>query len=107
MASTISPAGDTAAAKPNGKRSPVLPILIVLALIGLAWGGKTVMYNSGHVTTDNAQVDGAIVPVIAKVGGFVRSLTVDENDKVKLGQPIVMIDSSEYAVRLAQADAEL
>jgi len=105
MASTTSP--ESAAAPANGKRSPVLPILLVIAIVGLAWAGKTFMYNQGHVTTDNAQVDGAIVPVLAKVGGFVRTLSVDENSHVKVGQPIVMIDSAEYAVRLAQADAEV
>ena len=105
MASTISPASESAAA--NGKRSPVLPILIVVALLGIGWAAKTILYNRVHVTTDNAQVDGTIVPVLAKVGGFVRTLGVDENDHVKLGQAIVLIDSSEYAVRLAQAEAEL
>ena len=106
MASTISPASESAAAT-NGKRSPVIPILIVVALLGLGWAGKTILYNQGHVTTDNAQVDGAIVPVLAKVGGFVRTLGVDENDHVKVGQPIVLIDSAEYAVRLAQAEADV
>jgi membrane fusion protein (multidrug efflux system) len=106
MASTVSPASD-AAAPANSKRSPVLPIIIVVALVGIGWAAKTILYNEGHVTTDNAQVDGAIVPVLAKVGGFVKTLSVDENDHVKLGQPIVLIDSAEYAVRLAQASAEL
>ena len=107
MASTVSPASDTADMPARGKRSPVLPILIVVALLGIGWATKTILYNQGHVSTDNAQVDGTIVPVLAKVGGFVRTLDVDENDHVKLGQPIVLIDSSEYAVRLAQAEAEL
>lgn len=107
MASTVSPASDTTDMPARGKRSPVLPILIVVALLGIGWAAKTILYNQGHVSTDNAQVDGTIVPVLAKVGGFVRTLGVDENDHVKLGQPIVLIDSSEYAVRLAQAEAEL
>jgi membrane fusion protein (multidrug efflux system) len=103
MSSTVTPTTDTA----PKKRSPVLPILIVVALIGLGWATKTILYNRGHVTTDNAQVDGTIVPVIAKVGGFVSKLSVAENDHVKLDQPIVQIDTAEYAVRLAQANAEL
>jgi membrane fusion protein (multidrug efflux system) len=107
MASTVSPTSDTADTPARGKRSPVLAILIVVALLGIGWATKTILYNRGHVSTDNAQVDGTIVPVLAKVGGFVRTLGVDENDHVKLGQPIVLIDSSEYAVRLAQAEAEL
>jgi membrane fusion protein (multidrug efflux system) len=107
MASTVTPVSDSAATPANGKRSPVFPILIVVALVGLGWATKTILYNRGHVSTDNAQVDGSIVPVLAKVGGFVHSLGVDENDHVKLGQSLVQIDTAEYAVRLAQAQAEL
>jgi membrane fusion protein (multidrug efflux system) len=107
MASSVAPASDTAATQANGKRSPVLPVLLVLALLGVGWAVKTILYNRAHVSTDNAQVDGTIVPVLAKVGGFVKTLGVDENDHVKLGQLIVAIDSSEYAARLAQAEADL
>jgi len=107
MASSVSSASDAGAPAANGKRSPVLPIIIVVALLGIGWAVKTIIYNEGHVTTDNAQVDGTIVPVLAKVGGYVKTLSVDENDHVKAGQPIVMIDSAEYAVRLAQANADM
>ena len=107
MASSVTSASDAGAPAANGKRSPVLPIIIVVALLGIGWAVKTILYNEGHVTTDNAQVDGTIVPVLAKVGGFVKTLNVDENEHVKAGQLIVMIDSAEYAVRLAQANAEL
>lgn len=107
MASSVSSASDAGASAAKGKRSPVLPIIIVVALLGIGWAVKTILYNEGHVTTDNAQVDGTIVPVLAKVGGFVKTLTVDENDHVKVGQPLVTIDSAEYAVRLAQANADV
>ena len=101
----------TTAASPvpngNGKRSRVLPVLGVLALGGLLLAGRTWLYNRSHENTDNAQVDGAIVPVYAKVGGFVKTVSVAENQSVKAGDRLVRIDDSEYAVRVAQADAEL
>ena len=103
MASPMTP--DTPAA--NGKRSPALPVLAVLALAAVLWGGKTVLYNRTHVSTDNAQVDGTIVPVLAKVGGFVAAVHPVENQRVKAGDLLVQIDSSEYLMRLAQADADL
>jgi membrane fusion protein (multidrug efflux system) len=93
--------------KDNGKRNRVLPILGILALAGLAWAGKTWFYNRTHENTDDAQVDGSIIPVLAKVGGYVRRVNVVENQQVKPGDPLVQIDDAEYAVRVAQADAEL
>lgn len=94
---------------PNGnrKRNRILPVLGILALGGVLWAGKTWLYNRTHQNTDDAQVDGSIVPVYAKVGGFIKAVSVVENQRVKAGDPIVRIDESEYAVRVAQADAEL
>lgn len=100
----------TAAPTPNAaeprKRSMALPVLGVIALITIAWGGKTVMYNRHHESTDNAQVDGTIAPVLAKVGGFVTSVRVAENQVVAAGALLVEVDTAEYAVRLAQAEAD-
>ena len=61
----------------------------------------------GRLTTDNAQVDGSIVPVLAKVGGYVKTVRIAENQPVKVGQSLIQIDDAEYAVRVQQAEAEL
>jgi membrane fusion protein, multidrug efflux system len=91
----------------NGKRSPVVFILPIIVLALAAWGLKTWLYNRTHVNTDNAQVDGSIVPVLAKVGGFVKSVSVVENQQARPGDSLVQIDDAEYVARLAQADADL
>jgi membrane fusion protein (multidrug efflux system) len=91
----------------RGKRRIVLPILAVVALGGLGWGVKQWSYARAHESTDNAQVDGHIVPVLAKVGGYVTRVAVDENGHVDAGAELVRIDDAEYRVRMAQAEAEL
>ncbi|HEX2717587.1 MAG TPA: HlyD family secretion protein [Gemmatimonadaceae bacterium] len=88
-------------------RKRILPIIGVLLLLGLAWFGRQWWYNRTHESTDNAQIDGHLVPVLAKVGGYVRRVGVAENDSVKSGQLLIEIDDAEYRVRLAQAAAEL
>ena len=83
-------------------------VLIGVALAGvliLVWGARKWAYASSHQTTDNAQVDGHIVPVIAKVGGYVQSVAVSENQRVGAGALLVQIDEAEYRQRLGQADA--
>ncbi len=92
---------------PSSKKRFVLPIVGLLVLLGLGWGVKQWMYGRSHESTDNAQVDGHLVPVLAKVSGYVSKVTVDENDVVRGDSVLVRIDEREYAVRLAQADAEL
>ncbi|MCC7195091.1 MAG: HlyD family secretion protein [Gemmatimonadaceae bacterium] len=103
MATTVRP---TATEEPSTGRKIALPLLAIGALVALGWGAKVIMYNRNHESTDNAQVDGTIVPVLAKVGGYVRKIEVADNQVVSGGAPLVLIDSSEYVVRLAQAEAD-
>ena len=79
-----------------------------IVLVGaLLWGGKRWVYSRSHVSTDDATVDGHIVPVVAKVGGYVARVMVGENDHVSAGRVVVQLDTAELAVRLAQAQADL
>jgi membrane fusion protein (multidrug efflux system) len=78
----------------------------LVLLLGLVWGSQKWMYARSHVSTDDAAVDGHIVPVVAKVGGYVASVSASENDHVAGGQVVVQLDTAELAVRLAQAEAE-
>jgi membrane fusion protein (multidrug efflux system) len=104
---TTPPAAPVAAAPTRSRRAIVLPIVVLLAIVALVYGGKRWMYARAHQSTDNAQVDGHIVPLLAKVGGYVTAVSAAENQPVKEGATVVQIDDAEYRVRLAQADAEL
>ena len=95
-----------AEAKP-GKRRIVLPIILLLALLAAGWGFKQWSYGRAHESTDDAAIDGHLVPVLAKVSGYVEAVTVSDNDHVKEDSLLVQIDPSEYKVRVAQADADL
>jgi membrane fusion protein (multidrug efflux system) len=103
-ASTSTP---TATAAPSNKRRVVLALVALLVFLGIFWGVKQWLYGRAHESTDNAQVDGHLVPVLAKVSGYVTRVNVAENDRVRLDSTLVRIDEREYAVKLAQADADL
>ena len=89
------------------KRKYVLPIIAIVVLIALAWGVKSYLYARVHESTDDAQVDGHIIPVLAKVGGYVNSVRVQDNDSVHAGDTLATIDDAEYKVKVAQAEADL
>jgi membrane fusion protein (multidrug efflux system) len=92
---------------PKSKRRIILPIVAVLVLVALVWAFKQWSYGRSHESTDDAQVDGHLVPVLAKVSGYVEKVTVQDNSHVVADSLLVLIDSTEYAVRLAQAQADL
>ena len=93
--------------KASPKKKIVLSIVGVLALILLFWGFQKWNYGRSHQSTDNAQVDGHIVPVLAKVGGYVKTVNVSENDHVNAAQLLVQLDDADYRVRFQQAQADL
>jgi membrane fusion protein (multidrug efflux system) len=91
----------------SSKKKFVLPIVGAVALILVFWAFQKWTYGRSHQSTDNAQVDGHIVPVLAKVGGYVKTVNVNENDKVKAGQLLVQLEDDDYRVRVQQAQADL
>ena len=101
------PAAPKGAATASSKRSPLPFILGALVLAGGFWTVRTLSYASAHESTDNALIDGHVLPVLAKVGGFVTAVRVGENDRVAAESLLVSIDDREYRVRLAQAEADL
>ena len=92
--------------EPTGRRRFVLPIVLVLLVLGAFWGFRQWSYGRSHASTDDAAVDGHLVPVLAKVGGYVQSVTVSDNDHIAADSLLVQIDPAEYRVRLAQAEAD-
>jgi membrane fusion protein (multidrug efflux system) len=80
-----------------------LPALVVLAAVGgyFWWHGRN------RESTDDAQVDGHIAPISAKVSGSVREVLVDINQHVTAGQVLVRLDQRDYQARVDQARAAL
>lgn len=64
-------------------------------------------FYSTHVITDNAQIEGEIVPIGARVAGTVRTVAVKENEPVQAGQVLLTVDPRDYQVRVEQARAAL
>ncbi|WP_121245256.1 HlyD family secretion protein [Mucilaginibacter phyllosphaerae] len=88
------------------KKNKVLPIILGVVLLGgIIFGVKEYIYFSKHVDTDDAQIDGDISPVVARVGGYVDSIMFEENTHVNKDQLLVKIDDRDYKVKLEQAQA--
>ena len=83
------------------RRTVGMAVLVVALVAGAVWGFGRWRYSRTHVSTDNAQVDAHIVPVLAKVGGYVREIHFDDNQTVQRGELIVVLDDDD--LRLTQA----
>ncbi len=95
--------------KPRNPRRTKTIRFIVLALIvvGVIAAIPIYAYYSVRESTDDAQVDGHLVPVSPRVAGTIISVLVNDNQPVKAGQELVRLDPADYQVALEQAEAQL
>jgi membrane fusion protein (multidrug efflux system) len=90
------------------RRKLVFPIILGLVLVGaLIFTVKEYTYYQSHEVTDNAQVDADISPVVARVGGYVKEIRFTDNQFVRAGDTLVILDDRDYQVKLQQAIAAL
>jgi membrane fusion protein (multidrug efflux system) len=82
-------------------------IIGLLALVVAAFAGYAFLSTRHRVTTDDAQVEGHIVPVIARVAGYVSTVRVQENQSVRAGEILVQLDERDLSARLAEAEARV
>jgi len=81
-------------------------LIIASALLALIAAGLYLWISSlNRVSTDDAQVDGHIIPVSSKIYGNVVLVLVDDNQPVKQGQVLVRLDPRDYQAKVDQAKA--
>jgi membrane fusion protein (multidrug efflux system) len=103
-AAAQAPAAPRAAAAPS--RRPLI-ILGIAVLAALLWAGYYFIFARGHVSTDDAYVNGNLVRLTPQVAGNVVAINTDETQFVQRGQVLVQLDPRDAEVQLAQAKANL
>ena len=95
------------AARP-ARRPPVALIVVgVVAALLITLGLKQWSFSRTHVVSDDAQVEGHIIPVLPRVSGYVAEVRVSENQTVHAGELLVVLDDRDYRARLDQTEADL
>ncbi len=92
---------------PASRRRPVNrgivgALLVVIIAIVSVW------YFLSRATeeTDDAQVDGHLVPIASRIDGTIKTVSVDDNQIVKAGETVIELDPRDYNVALDQAKAQ-
>jgi len=79
--------------------------LIVGGIVVLVAGFFLWRYLGSYESTDDAQIDGHLNAISARVSGHVVKLLVNDNQYVEAGTPLVEIDLRDYEVAVARAKA--
>src|SRR5271168_2671007 len=89
------------------KQKPMLVIFVVVLAIA-AIGGLLYWLHARHYEdTDDAQIDGNLSPIGTRIDGTVVRVYVQNNQMVKVGDPLVDLDPHDNQVRVDQAQAQL
>ncbi len=90
----------------DGRRRTLLFAAVVGCVILIAalavW-----LYSRRYESTDDAQVDGHLNGITARIDGDVKAVYVEENQSVKAGDALVELDPRDFQVAVEQAQAQL
>jgi membrane fusion protein (multidrug efflux system) len=108
-AATTRPADSPRSNAPHkGRRTFIRAVMLLIAALAVAAGSFYAWkYFSAYESTDDAEVDGHINAISARISGYVLDVPVDDERYVKAGDVLARIDPKDYAVALANAQAEL
>jgi membrane fusion protein (multidrug efflux system) len=86
---------------PRTKLGLILTGLVILVAVFFLW-----RYLASYESTDDAQIDGHVNAVSARISGHVIKLNVQDNQYVEKETVLVEIDPADYEVAVAQARGE-
>lgn len=90
------------------KRKKLINNIVIVLIIacGVTWVCSKFVHLGNVEYTDNAQVKRLIVPVNSRVQGFIKKIYFEENQYVRKGDTLLVIEDSEFRLRVAQAEAD-
>lgn len=81
-------------------------VILVLLIVGVALAINSYVHFGNVEFTDNATMRQHITPVSTRVQGFIKEIRFEEYQRVRKGDTLVVIEDSEFRLRLAQAEAD-
>jgi membrane fusion protein (multidrug efflux system) len=78
--------------------------VLVLGVAAAIWYFR---FIAPYESTDNAAIEGHVMPVAPQVAGRIARLAIQDNQEVRKGDLLLEIDPRDYEVRLSKAQASL
>jgi membrane fusion protein (multidrug efflux system) len=88
-------------------RGPRFRLLLIVGVLALLVASVFIWrYFASYETTDDAEIDGHLNSISARISGHVLNLLVEDNQYVPDGAPLVQIDPKDYQVIVDRAKAD-
>ncbi|OUL18163.1 secretion protein HlyD [Nostoc sp. T09] len=89
------------------RRAWLLVLGVITLAIATVFGWRWWQFQHTHVSTDNAQIQGHVSPIAAKISATVQKVQVKDGDYVKAGQPLIILEDQDLNLKVQQAEANL
>ncbi len=94
-------------AAPKKRSKGFIIVLVLLVVVGGWFGISKYIHGQHHEETDDAQIEANISPVIPRVAGYVKEIRVKDNQMVKKGDTLIVLDDRDLVLKVQQAEAAL
>lgn len=88
---------------PKKKQPFLIVVMAVILIAGIVFGYKKISYSMQNEDTENSQLQTNIVPVSPRIGGYVAAVYVADNQQVKKGDTLVVLDDRDLKIKVEQA----
>ena len=90
------------------KPKKIMPIIFgIIVIVGAVWGIQKYIYAMHHEVTDDAQIESDISPVLSRVTGYVDKINFVDNQHVKKGDTLIILDDRDMKIKVEQAKAAM
>lgn len=89
----------------NNKMKLLIGAAVVIAV--LVYAVSAYLNGRAYETTDNAQLDGDLLPVRAGISGYLSSIGFKDNQEIRRGDTLIVFDTAELKAEVERISAEL
>ncbi|MBV4359149.1 HlyD family secretion protein [Pinibacter aurantiacus] len=93
--------------QPKKRNFGFIIVLAALVIGGGTFGISKYVHGQHHEETDDAQIDANISPVIPRVSGYVTEVRAKDNQIVKKGDTLIILDNRDLLIKVEEAEAAL
>jgi multidrug resistance efflux pump len=93
--------------QPAQKKSPVTLITLIVLVISMLFLAWYILSDRKVPYTDQARINGLMVPVVPKVSGYLTSINIGLHSEVQAGDTLFQIDKRPFLLAVQIAEANL
>lgn len=91
----------------KSKKTLLIIVAVIILIVGGYFAYQKIIYSMHNEDTENSHLQTNIVPIAPRIQGYVKDVLIEENQKVKAGDTLIILDDRDLLIRVEQAEIAL